>query len=55
MHLQPAWLRVGMTLVGGVALGLLILRVLVGRDHGFITTQPALFQAAVALHQTAKP
>jgi hypothetical protein len=53
-HQQSIWLQIGMTVVGGIALGLLILQVLAGRDHGFIGRQDALFQPPPALHQPAK-
>lgn len=54
MHLQPAWLQIGITLVGGVALALLILQVLASGQHGFIAAGGAYPQTSVT-NQATKP
>jgi len=54
VHGQPLWLQVGMTVVGGLALGLLIVQVLTSRDHGFVSRPDILFQPPIALHQPVK-
>jgi len=52
---HPAWLQIGMTVIGGIALGLLILQVVASREHGFMPAPQALFQAPPTSSQPGRP